>query len=163
MGFLHFSEKTKGQLKDKGVSALFHTFWHFSTHFHTFSEFFLQSLFLELRGFTTVLVKRDEKRIKENKEKKTKPFCMLVVARLSSSEFLGDIAARSFSDQSLSNPLTGHEGRVCPSFRVKRVCSSRDSRKFLSVAAWPPLQIATVKKTKIMQSLGGEILLERCR
>ena len=33
--------KTKGQqLKGKIVSALFHTFWHFSTLFHTFSEFF---------------------------------------------------------------------------------------------------------------------------
>ena len=37
-------------------------------------------------GFTTVLVQRDERRIKENKKKKTKPFCTLVVARLSSSE-----------------------------------------------------------------------------
>ena len=54
--------KTKGQqLKGKIVSALFHTFWHFSTLFHTFqsfSEFYLQDFFLELRGFTAVLVQR---------------------------------------------------------------------------------------------------------
>ena len=74
--------KTKGQqLKVKIVSALFHPFWHFSTHFHTFSEFFLQDDFLELRGFTTVLLQRDEKIIKKNKKKKAKPFCTLVVAR----------------------------------------------------------------------------------
>ena len=42
--------------------------------------------FLELRGFTTVFVQRDEKIIKDNKKKKTKPFCTPVVARLSSSE-----------------------------------------------------------------------------
>ena len=95
--------KTKGQqLKGKivrhffshfwpNLSALFHTFWHFSTRFHTFSEFCLQVLqefFLEVRGFTTVLAQRDEKRPKENKKKKTKPFCTLVVARLSSSHSL---------------------------------------------------------------------------
>ena len=78
--------KTKGQqLKGKIVSALFHTFWHFSTLFQSFSEFFLQDFFLELRDFTAVLVQREEKRIKDNKKKKTKPFCTLVVARLSSS------------------------------------------------------------------------------
>ena len=33
--------KTKGQqLKGKIGSALFRTFWQYSTHFHTFSEFF---------------------------------------------------------------------------------------------------------------------------
>ena len=54
-----YQRKTKGQqLKGKIVSALFHTFRHFST----FS-------LLELRGFTTVLSQRDEKRIKEEKEK----------------------------------------------------------------------------------------------
>ena len=82
--------KTKGQqLKGKIVSALFS---HFLALFHTvftlfqsFSEFFLEDFFLELRGFTTVLVQRDEKRIKDNKKKKTKSFCTLVVARLSSS------------------------------------------------------------------------------
>ena len=56
------------------------------SHFPEFSEFHLQDFFLELRGFPTVFVQRDEKRIKENKEEKTKPFCTLVVARLSSSE-----------------------------------------------------------------------------
>ena len=70
--------KTKGQqLQGKIVSSLFHTFWHFSTHFRTFSEFlrvFPPGVFFELRGFTTVFVQRDEKRIKENKKKKAKPF-----------------------------------------------------------------------------------------
>ena len=75
--------KTKGQhLKGKIVSALFHTFWHFP-HFPHFSRIFPPGFFLELRGFTTVLVQREEKRIKENEKKKTKPFCTLVVARLS--------------------------------------------------------------------------------
>ena len=57
------------QLKGKILLALFHTFWQFSTHFHnfqSFSEFFLQDFFLELRRFTTVLVQGDEKIIKEN-------------------------------------------------------------------------------------------------
>ena len=69
---------TKGQQpKGKIVSALFHTFWHVSTHFHhTFSEFFLQDFFLELRDFTTVLVQRDEKRIKENKKKRPNHFAI---------------------------------------------------------------------------------------
>ena len=56
------------------------------TLFQSFSEFVLQDLFLELRCFTTVLVQRDEQRIKENKKKETKPFCTLVVARLSTSD-----------------------------------------------------------------------------
>ena len=47
--------KTKGQqLKGKIVSALFHTFGHFSTHFHTFSEFFRifpPGFFLRIKGF----------------------------------------------------------------------------------------------------------------
>ena len=56
--------KTKGQqLKGKIVSALFHTFWHFS-------ELFLQDL---------ELVQRDEKRTKGNTKKTTKSFCTLVV------------------------------------------------------------------------------------
>ena len=83
-----FQRKTKGQqLKGKIVSALFSHFW---TLFHTSSEFFRifpPGLLLEARGFTTVLVQRDEKIIKDNKKKKTKPFCTLVVARLSSSEY----------------------------------------------------------------------------
>ena len=66
----------------------FHGFpGHFLALFHTFSHFFLQNFFLELRGFTTVLVQRDEKRKKEINKKKTKPFCTLVVARLSSSYY----------------------------------------------------------------------------
>ena len=84
--------KTKGQQhKGKIVSAFFHTFWHFSTRFHTFSEFFrifLQDFLLEFRGCTTVLVQRDEKRIKENRKTNAKPFCTLVVACLSSSDDL---------------------------------------------------------------------------
>ena len=85
-------KNTKGQqLKGKIVSALFHTFRHFSTNFHIFdrfSKFFLQDFILELRGFITVVVQRDEKIIKENKKKKIKSFCTLVVARLSSSKVL---------------------------------------------------------------------------
>ena len=47
---------------------------------------FLEDFLLEFRGFTAVIGQRDEKRTKENKKKKTKPFCTLVVARLSSSD-----------------------------------------------------------------------------
>ena len=65
---------------------VFGTFPHVVTHFQCFSASFLQDFFLELRGFTTVLVQRDEKRPKENKKRKTKPFCTLVVAPLSSSD-----------------------------------------------------------------------------
>ena len=66
-------EKTKGQqLKGKIVSALLHTFPHFSTLFHTFPP-----LSLKIKPFLKI--------IKENTKKKTKPFCTLVVARLSSS------------------------------------------------------------------------------
>ena len=95
-----FQRKAKGQqLKDKIVSALFHIFWYLSALFHTFSKFFfffffskffLKDFFSEIRGFTTVLVRRDEKRIKENKKKNTKPFCTLVRAekRLSKRVFL---------------------------------------------------------------------------
>ena len=72
---------------EKHIFALFGAFPHIFSHFiQSFSELFLQDFFLELRGFTTVLVQRDEKRIKDNK-KKTKPSCTLVVARLSSSEY----------------------------------------------------------------------------
>ena len=85
-------EKLKGdKLKGKIVSALFHTFLALSTHFHTFSEYlrtFPPELFLRIKGFyyCFFFVERDEKRIKENKNKKTKPFRTLVVARLSSSD-----------------------------------------------------------------------------
>ena len=55
------------------LGTFFHTSWHFSTHFHTsfqsFSEHFLLDFFLELRGFTTVLVLRNERRIKERKKR----------------------------------------------------------------------------------------------
>ena len=72
------SKKTKGQQpKGKIVSALVRTFWHFPhifTVFESFSEFFLQDFFLELRGLTTVLVQRDEKRPKENKKEKINHF-----------------------------------------------------------------------------------------
>ena len=71
--------------KGKIASALFHTFLQFSTLFHTFSHFFFQDFFLGFGGFTTVLAQSDEKRPKENKKEKTRPFCTLVVARLSSS------------------------------------------------------------------------------
>ena len=62
--------KTKGQqLQGKIVTALFRTFSHFSTHFHSFAP----GLLLKLRLFY------------KRKKKKTKPFCTLVVAGLSSS------------------------------------------------------------------------------
>ena len=70
-----FPRKTKGQqLKGKIALALFHTFSHFSTLFHTFSHFFPRT-FLQIKAF-----------FKPIKKKKTKPFCTLVVARLSSSK-----------------------------------------------------------------------------
>ena len=51
--------KTRGQqLKGKISSALFRTFWQFSTLFQSFSELFLQDFLLELRGSTAVLVQR---------------------------------------------------------------------------------------------------------
>ena len=73
-------EKLKGNnLRTKSSRhffEIFGTFPHIFTLFQSLSEFFPPGLFsLELRGFTTVLVQRDEKRIKENKKKKTKPFC----------------------------------------------------------------------------------------
>ena len=87
-----FQRKTKGQqLKGKIVSALFHTFWHFSTLFHTSSEFFRiypPGLSLRIKGFYCCF---SSKIVKENKKKKTKPFCTLVVARLSSSELYGTL------------------------------------------------------------------------
>ena len=54
-GLKNGRRKTKGQqLKGKIVSALFHTFWQFSPHVHTFSEFFRifpPRLFLRIKGF----------------------------------------------------------------------------------------------------------------
>ena len=127
-----YQRKTKGQqLKGKIVSALFHTFWHFSTHFHTFfqsfSEFFLQDFFLELRSFTTVSVQRDEKRIKENKKKKTKPFCTLVVARLSCSDL---IRVRQRTHQIFMNSPSLAKNSESLSFET--VLSKRIFARFLS-------------------------------
>ena len=88
-----FLDKIKEKLKGNNWRAkssrhfftLFGTFPHIFTLLQSFSEFFLQDFFFELRGLSTVSVQRDEKRIKDNKKKKTKPFCTLVVARLSSA------------------------------------------------------------------------------
>ena len=84
--------KTKGQqLQGKVVSALFHTFWHFSAHFHTFRVFqnFPPGLFRRIKGFRYCCSsKRRQEKIKESKKKKSKPFCTLVVARLSSSKII---------------------------------------------------------------------------
>ena len=70
--------KIKGQqLKGQIVSALFHTFWHFSTHFHTYPEFcriFPRGLFLRIKGFTTALVRRDKKEQKKIKRKRSNHF-----------------------------------------------------------------------------------------
>ena len=68
--------------------TLFRTFPHFFTLFRVFRTI-PPELFLRIEVLTTVLVQRDEKkRIKENKKKRTNPFCTLVVAHLSSSELL---------------------------------------------------------------------------
>ena len=67
--------KTKGQqLKGKIVSALSHTFSHFSTLFTRFQNFSPRTS-LKIKAVS-----------KENNKKQTKPFCTLVVARLSSSK-----------------------------------------------------------------------------
>ena len=74
------------KLKGKIVSALFHTVWHFSTHFHAFSEFFQNfpsRTFLRFQGFYCCF---SLKRTKKDKKKSIKPFCTLAVARLSSSD-----------------------------------------------------------------------------
>ena len=68
-----FFSKKNQRATTKGQNRL-GTFSHFSTHFHTFFRVFRifpPGLFLELRGFATVLVWRDEKRIKEKKESAT--------------------------------------------------------------------------------------------
>ena len=71
------SEKQKGDNKRaksfRHFLTLFHTFPHFFTLFHTFPS----RVFLKIKAF-----------FKENKQKNTKPFCTLVVARLSSSKIL---------------------------------------------------------------------------
>ena len=74
---------TKRAKSSRRFFTLFGTFPHFITLFRVF----LQDLFLELRGFTTVLVQRDVKRIKDDKKENAKPFCTLVVTRLSSSNY----------------------------------------------------------------------------
>ena len=84
--------KTKGQqLKGKSVLALFHTFWHFSTHLHfffsqSFSDFFLQDFFARIKGFHYCFSSKRRKEKKREYKENTKPFCMWVVARLSSDE-----------------------------------------------------------------------------
>ena len=60
------------QLKGKIVSALLHTF--FRKHFQNFSP----RTSLKIKAF-----------LLESKKKKTKPFCTLIVARLSSSKLKG--------------------------------------------------------------------------
>ena len=67
---------TKGQ---NGLGTFSHFFGHFSTHFQSFSEFFLQDIFLELRSFTTVVFQRDEKRPKEEKKKKDEKTILHVI------------------------------------------------------------------------------------
>ena len=126
---LSYQRKTKEQqLKGKIVSALFTlfgTFWHFSTVFtlfQSFSEFFLQDFFWKLRGFTTILVQRDEKRIKEDKKEKTKPFCTSVVARLSSS----NLRFWHFVHYPLKIPLVDREP-----FVGVGCCQSTSARKTL--------------------------------
>ena len=64
--FDRVQRKTKGQqLKGKIVSALFHTFWHFSTHFLTlFPKISSRTFFLRIKGFDYCF---SSKRRKENK------------------------------------------------------------------------------------------------
>ena len=70
-------KKTKGQqLKGKIVSALFHIFRTFPHCFTLFRNFSPRT-FLTIKAF-----------LKDKKKKETKPFCTLVVARWSSSDFL---------------------------------------------------------------------------
>ena len=99
-GMFSVVKNQRQQLKGKIVSALFHTFWHFATHFHTFSEFFRTvppGLFLRVKGFYYCFCsKRRKDNIKENKKRKTKPFCTLVVAHLSSSETIREEQTRVF-------------------------------------------------------------------
>ena len=67
------------------LSTLFGAFPHIFTHFQSFFQNFSSRTFLRSKVLL-LLVQRDEKRIKENKKKKTKPICTLVAAHLSSSE-----------------------------------------------------------------------------
>ena len=81
---LHQRKTKEQQLKGKIVSALFHTFWHFSTLFHTLSEFFRifpPGLFLRIKGFYCCFSSKIIKRIKEYKKKKDQTIF------LSSSDF----------------------------------------------------------------------------
>ena len=60
---------------------------HFFTPFGTFPHIFkLPRLFLRIKGFYCCFSSKRRKRPNENIKKNTKPFCMLVVACLSSSE-----------------------------------------------------------------------------
>ena len=65
--------KTKGQqLRGKIVSALFHTYWHFSKHSHTFAEFFRTfhpGLSLRIKGFSYRFSSKRLKRTKKIKRK----------------------------------------------------------------------------------------------
>ena len=85
-----------------------HFFTLFGTFPQSFSEFFLQEFFLELRGFTTVFVQRDEKRRKEKTKKKRRESCTFVllqstlalVHRLLFSTFCANPPALSLSKNS---------------------------------------------------------------
>ena len=134
----NLQRKTKGQqLKGKIVSALFHTFWQFSTHFHTFSEFFRifpPRLFFRIKGFYWCFspkIRKEKK--KENKKKKTKPFCTLVVARLSSSEIWRSaiclpsslISVFFFSVAGLDEIATRESCKVCVTSSEVEMSSNR--------------------------------------
>ena len=84
--------KTKGhQLKGKIVSALFRTFPHFFTLLsHLFFTLFrsFSHIFTLFPPGRSLKIKPFLRRTKENKKEKTKPFDTLVVARLSSSDYL---------------------------------------------------------------------------
>ena len=103
-----FQRKTKGQqLKGKIDSALFRTFFTLS---HPFFTLFPHDLFLKIKAFL--------KRAKENNKKKTKPFCMLAVARLSSSDegFFFYISFTSKTHKCIfesSSPLRSSETHFC--------------------------------------------------
>ena len=68
---MFFKEKLNGDnRRAKSSRHFFHTFWHFSTHFHTFQSFFFRSfppgLFLRMKGFYCCF---SSKRRKENKKR----------------------------------------------------------------------------------------------
>ena len=91
--------KTKGQqLKGKIVSALFsHFLFHFSTRVnHTFSEFSPRTS-LKIKAFSL-----------DNKKKRTKPCCTLVVARLSSSKSMSLACHATNREAPLEIETTSH-------------------------------------------------------